>query len=195
MAHVKRLGPGIDKLADRSTPAIFVGYEEGAKAYRAYDPSSKRVIITRDVTFEEQREWDWATTANGDATPTVEHLVVTYSDEEHNELSSPARTGSPAASPAASATPISASSSSSGAAGSPPMASAGSTPMSVEDGWATPPDDDSERHDLDHTPTRYRKMKHVLAELDAAAKEEHAGLCLVAAEAPDSVDEALDEAS
>ena len=67
--------------------------------------------------------------------------------------------------------------------------------MSVEDGWATPPDDDSERHDLDHTPTRYRKMKHVLAELDAAAREEHVGLCLVAAEEPDSVDEALDEAS
>ena len=66
--------------------------------------------------------------------------------------------------------------------------------MSVEDGWATPPDDDSERHDLDHTLTRYRKMKHVLAELDAVAEEEHVGLCLVAAEEPDSVDEALDEA-
>jgi hypothetical protein len=39
-AHVKKLGPGLHKLADRSTPSIFVGYEEGAKAYHVYDPSA-----------------------------------------------------------------------------------------------------------------------------------------------------------
>ena len=42
-AHVKRTGPGITKLSDRSTPMIFVGYEEGSKAYRAYDPATKKV--------------------------------------------------------------------------------------------------------------------------------------------------------
>jgi hypothetical protein len=71
VAHVKRLGPGIDKLADRSTPMIFVGYEEGSKAYRVYDPATKKVRITRDVKFEEQRKWDWTGMANG-AVPSLD---------------------------------------------------------------------------------------------------------------------------
>jgi hypothetical protein len=33
---------------------IFVGYESGSKAYRAYDPIIKRVHVTRDVAFDEQ---------------------------------------------------------------------------------------------------------------------------------------------
>jgi hypothetical protein len=42
---VKKLGPGLHKLADRSTPGIFIGYEEGAKAYRVYDPVGERVYV------------------------------------------------------------------------------------------------------------------------------------------------------
>lgn len=64
IAHVKRLGPGIDKLADRSTPMVMIGYEEGAKAYRVYDPVTKKLQVTRDVAFEEGRPWDWASTAD-----------------------------------------------------------------------------------------------------------------------------------
>jgi transposase InsO family protein len=58
VAHVKRLGPGINKLADRSIMGVFVGYEDGSKAYRVYDPVGKRLYITRDVAFEESRAWD-----------------------------------------------------------------------------------------------------------------------------------------
>jgi hypothetical protein len=38
---------------------IFVGYEEGSKAYRAYDPRTHRVHITRDVVFDEVAQWHW----------------------------------------------------------------------------------------------------------------------------------------
>ena len=38
---------------------IFVGYEEGSKCYRVYDPITKKVQVTRDVIFEESRPWDW----------------------------------------------------------------------------------------------------------------------------------------
>jgi hypothetical protein len=58
VAHVKRLGPGIDKLADRSTLMIFIGYEEGSKAYRVYDLATKKVQITCDIKFQEKRKWD-----------------------------------------------------------------------------------------------------------------------------------------
>nr|GMD95646.1 Retrovirus-related Pol polyprotein from transposon TNT 1-94 [Ipomoea batatas] len=30
-----------------------------SKAYRLYDPSSKKIIISRDVVFEEDKAWDW----------------------------------------------------------------------------------------------------------------------------------------
>ena len=38
---------------------IFIGYEEGSKAYRALDPVSQRLHITRDVMFDEDAAWDW----------------------------------------------------------------------------------------------------------------------------------------
>ena len=59
MVHVKRIGPGVTKLSDRSTPMVFVGYEEGTKGYRVYDPSTNKVQVTRDVLFEESRPWNW----------------------------------------------------------------------------------------------------------------------------------------
>ena len=46
--HVKHVGPEITKLSDRSTPMVLVGYEEVSKAYRAYDPATKKVQVTRD---------------------------------------------------------------------------------------------------------------------------------------------------
>ena len=66
------------------------------------------------------------------------------------------------------------------------------SPASVEEGFATPLSDDYERHDLDHTSPRYRKLKHIYAELDTEAAEQ-VQLCLMAAEEPSSVSEALGE--
>jgi hypothetical protein len=40
---------------------IFAGYEKGSKAFRAYDPITKRVTITRNVIFDEVAQWDWST--------------------------------------------------------------------------------------------------------------------------------------
>jgi hypothetical protein len=33
---------------------IFIGYEPGSKAYRAYDSATDRVIVSRDVVFDEE---------------------------------------------------------------------------------------------------------------------------------------------
>jgi hypothetical protein len=59
IAHVKKVGPGVNKLADRSIPMVFVGYEAGTKGYRVYDPVAKKLQVKRDVVFEEHREWKW----------------------------------------------------------------------------------------------------------------------------------------
>lgn len=39
------------KLDNTAKEAYFIGYEEGSKAYRLYDKSSHKAIISRDVRF------------------------------------------------------------------------------------------------------------------------------------------------
>ena len=34
---------------------IFVGYDETVKAFRIYLPSQRKVVVRRDVNFEEER--------------------------------------------------------------------------------------------------------------------------------------------
>lgn len=58
-AFVKTVGPGSSKLTDRSVRGVFLGYEPGSKAYRVYDPVNDKLLVSRDVVFDEQRPWDW----------------------------------------------------------------------------------------------------------------------------------------
>jgi hypothetical protein len=58
-AHVKLIGPGLAKLSDRSKKMIFIGYEVGTKGYRFFDPTAKKLVISRDAVFDEKQPWDW----------------------------------------------------------------------------------------------------------------------------------------
>ena len=53
IGHVKTVKPGLGKLEDRSTKMVFLGYEDGTKAYRLYDPARGKVVVSRDVIFDE----------------------------------------------------------------------------------------------------------------------------------------------
>jgi hypothetical protein len=53
LAHVKPAVPHIEKLDDRSSPMVYFGVEEGSKAQRMYDPKKKKIVVSRDVIFEE----------------------------------------------------------------------------------------------------------------------------------------------
>jgi hypothetical protein len=57
--YVKNTVPHLKKLDDRGRKMIFVGYERGSKAYRAYDPISRHVTVTYDGVFDESGSWDW----------------------------------------------------------------------------------------------------------------------------------------
>ncbi|GAA0169470.1 hypothetical protein LIER_40766 [Lithospermum erythrorhizon] len=48
-----------NKLDRRSTICIFIGTCSNTKGYRMYDVEQKRVIISRDVVFEEDKRWEW----------------------------------------------------------------------------------------------------------------------------------------
>jgi hypothetical protein len=56
LTFTKELGH-IDKLDNRSTPGVFVGYAEGSKIYCILDPGTQCVRTARDVVFDEGRGW------------------------------------------------------------------------------------------------------------------------------------------
>ncbi|KAI3501210.1 hypothetical protein L1887_29073 [Cichorium endivia] len=48
------------KLDTRSHKCVFLGVSQESKAYRLYDPSSEKIVISRDVIFDEDGSWDWS---------------------------------------------------------------------------------------------------------------------------------------
>jgi hypothetical protein len=67
----------------------------------------------------------------------------------------------------------------------------GSTPPAHQVQWATPPTDASA--DTDEGPRRYKTISDLLDSTDEVTDMEYSGLCLVAAEEPGSVEEAMSE--
>jgi hypothetical protein len=47
------------KLDDKSEKCIFVGYGDKRMGYKLYNPITKKVIMSRDVIFEEDKTWQW----------------------------------------------------------------------------------------------------------------------------------------
>ena len=47
------------KLDDKGVKCVFLGVSEESKAYRLYNPVTKRIIVSRDVIFDEQHTCDW----------------------------------------------------------------------------------------------------------------------------------------
>ena len=58
IGHIKKTKPNLTKLEDKSTPMVFLGYVEGTKAYWLYDPRGDKVLVLRDVVFDEKVAWD-----------------------------------------------------------------------------------------------------------------------------------------
>lgn len=49
------------KLDNKSHKCILLGINEESKAYRLFDPISNKIVISRDVIFEEEGKGDWKT--------------------------------------------------------------------------------------------------------------------------------------
>ena len=48
----------LTKLEDRSIPMVLLGYAEGTKAYRLYDPQGDKVLVSCDVMFDKKAAWN-----------------------------------------------------------------------------------------------------------------------------------------
>jgi hypothetical protein len=46
------------KLDNKSEKCVFIGYSEQSKAYRLYNPVTKKFVVSRDVQFQEDKSWD-----------------------------------------------------------------------------------------------------------------------------------------
>lgn len=110
VAHVKSVRPFLCKLDDRSTPMVFIGYEPGSKAYKVYEPSTRRVHVSRDVIFDETASWNWEE-QYGEPEGSNGEFVVEYITSPSSliaameELEEEVATTSPASTPTAS-TPV-----------------------------------------------------------------------------------------
>jgi hypothetical protein len=51
--YVKDTRPHLAKLDARGKKGVFIGYEIGSKAYRVFDPVENKVLVSRDVVFDE----------------------------------------------------------------------------------------------------------------------------------------------
>lgn len=177
---------------------IFVGYERWSKAYRVYDPSSRRVHVSRDTVFNESSQWAWpADHDSGDANfaidePTVEVPTVITSTSTTMASTPSIDTVSGPASPV----PPGSSTPSSAPSHTPAAVTAGDAPSNIE--FATPSGHGfSEQLDADHddeAPLRFRRIDNILGQSTPPGfvdrnLEEH--LLLASDAEPATYDEAL----
>ena len=77
--------PGRKKLDDRTRMLVHLGTEPGSKAYRLLDPVTKRIIVSRDVHFIEDKEWNWKETEHPNPGEFVVNIKTKGDDEEEEE--------------------------------------------------------------------------------------------------------------
>ncbi|KAH9659148.1 hypothetical protein KPL70_023755 [Citrus sinensis] len=71
IAHVHVPDESRAKMDDKSEKFIFIGYDNNSKGYKLYNPNNRKIVISRDVIFDEKGEWDFgsAPTTCGDSLP------------------------------------------------------------------------------------------------------------------------------
>ena len=64
IAHVHVLDERRAKLEDKSERFIFISYDSRSKGYKLNNPNNKKMVVSRDVVFDEKGEWDFETHEN-----------------------------------------------------------------------------------------------------------------------------------
>ncbi|WZY99333.1 hypothetical protein YC2023_071662 [Brassica napus] len=105
LCFVLKPGEMINKLEARSTKAVFIGYSATQKGYKCYDPIARRVLVSRDVKFledrgyyEEKNQEDLKDLTSDKATTLriiLEGLGISTSQDPRNHTTTPPEVGSP----------------------------------------------------------------------------------------------------
>lgn len=67
------------KLDGKSVECVLVGLSEESKAYRLYNPVSKKMMVSRDVVFQENKGWNWEEEKDHQA-----ESVLTWNDNDES---------------------------------------------------------------------------------------------------------------
>jgi len=59
VAHVHIPYEKRENLDDKIEKFIFVGYDQSSKGYKLYNPKNNKIVISWDVVFDEEGEWDF----------------------------------------------------------------------------------------------------------------------------------------
>jgi len=59
VAHVHIADEKRAKLDDKSEKFIFVGFDQSSKGYKLYNPNNNKIVISRDVVFDKEGEWEF----------------------------------------------------------------------------------------------------------------------------------------
>jgi hypothetical protein len=186
VAHVKKIGPRLDKLADRSAKMIFIGYESGTKGYIFFNPATYKLVVSRDVVFDEGQPWDWDNSQcniDQQASDTfivhydlpIENLTIVGEVVHEDVLSENA--GSPAHSEARE-----------GAGGSPVTGGFPGSVNTPQQAQQTPSSQESISG-----PVKFRTPAELYDQTDQIQDYEYSGVCMLAADEPVNVEQALEE--
>jgi hypothetical protein len=80
IAHVHIPDVHKKKLDDKSTKCVLLGVSDESKAYKLYNHADKKIVVSRDVVFEEDKCWDW------DSKELPRKVETTASLEENEEI-------------------------------------------------------------------------------------------------------------
>lgn len=47
------------KLDEKTSKGVFIGYDSYEKGYRAYNLQSEKIVLSRSVLFDENKSWNW----------------------------------------------------------------------------------------------------------------------------------------
>lgn len=75
-----------DKLDRRADVGVFIGYSNRSKAYRVYLPEAKKVCVSRDVKFEEEKQWSWIKSAQEQISREVKDRSITFQSDDIDDV-------------------------------------------------------------------------------------------------------------
>ncbi|GJW63466.1 zinc finger, CCHC-type containing protein [Tanacetum coccineum] len=59
ISYAKVPSQHLTKFDDRSIQMVYLGSKPGSKAYRLFDPITKKICVSRDMKFKEDETWNW----------------------------------------------------------------------------------------------------------------------------------------
>ena len=96
-----------DKLSPRAHRCVFIGYSNTQKGYKLYHPSTKRVFVSKDVTFNENTYFyslqpkqsdllltdlpDFLTNNENDNIPLILEIPIVHIDETRSDKCAPVK--------------------------------------------------------------------------------------------------------